>query len=92
MAARVDHTDAMENYVKAIYALQRRGEDKPVSTTALAERMHVTPASVSGLVKKLADRGLVRHVPYKGVELSVGIGCTTRPRCSSTSSRRSWRS
>ena len=71
MAARVDHTEAMENYVKAIYALQRRGEDKPVSTTALAERMDVTPASVSGMVKKLADRGLVRHVPYKGVELSV---------------------
>jgi DtxR family transcriptional regulator, Mn-dependent transcriptional regulator len=70
MAAHVDHTEAMENYVKAIYALQRRGEGKPVSTTALAERMHITPASVSGMVKKLADRGLVRHVPYKGVELS----------------------
>jgi DtxR family Mn-dependent transcriptional regulator len=70
MAARAEHTEAMENYVKAIYALQRRGDGKPVATTALAERLEVTPASASGMVKKLAERGLVRHVPYRGVELS----------------------
>jgi DtxR family transcriptional regulator, Mn-dependent transcriptional regulator len=70
MAAHVEHTEAMENYVKAIYALQRRHEGKPVSTTELAERLGVTPASASGMVKKLAERKLVRHVPYKGVELS----------------------
>ena len=70
MAARADRTEAMENYVKAIYALQRRAEGKPVTTNALAERLAVTPASASGMVKKLAERGLVRHAPYKGVELS----------------------
>ena len=69
MAARTAPTEAMENYVKAIYGLQRRAGG-PVSTNALAERLSVTPASASGMVKKLAERGLVAHEPYRGVELS----------------------
>jgi DtxR family Mn-dependent transcriptional regulator len=70
MASRAHYTDAEENYVKAIFSLQRGAEALPVSTTALAERLEVTPASASGMVKKLAERGLARHVPYKGVVLS----------------------
>ena len=42
-----------------------------MSTTALAERLGVTPASVSAMIKKLAERGLVEHVPYKGVGLTA---------------------
>ena len=61
--------EAVENYAKAIYALQRRG-DAAVTTNALAERMGVTPASASGMVKKLGAMGLVRHEPYRGVELT----------------------
>jgi DtxR family transcriptional regulator, Mn-dependent transcriptional regulator len=61
-------SDAVENYAKAIYALQQRGG--PVSTNALAERLGVTAASASGMVKKLDGLGLVSHVPYKGVELT----------------------
>lgn len=68
MAAR---SEAVEDYVKAIYALAQR-EDGAVSTTAVAERLEVTPASVSGMVKKLADRGLVEHSPYHGVRLTPG--------------------
>ena len=70
---RLSHTgasEAVEDYAKAIYALQRRGERKPVATTDLAERLHVTPASASGMIKKLAELGLVAHVPYRGVELT----------------------
>ena len=66
MAAR---SEAIEDYVKAIYALAHRGGGA-VSTTAVAERLEVTPASVSGMVKKLADRGLVEHSPYHGVRLT----------------------
>ncbi len=62
-------SDAVENYAKAIYALQQRGG--PVSTNALADRLGVTPASASGMVKKLGGLGLVSHVPYKGVELTA---------------------
>jgi DtxR family transcriptional regulator, Mn-dependent transcriptional regulator len=61
--------EAVENYAKAIYALQRRG-DATVTTNALAERLGVTAASASGMVKKLDSLGLVRHEPYRGVELT----------------------
>jgi DtxR family transcriptional regulator, Mn-dependent transcriptional regulator len=63
-------SEAIEDYAKAIYALGRRG-DGTVSTNALADRLGVTPASVSAMVKKLADRGLAEHVPYRGVALTA---------------------
>jgi DtxR family Mn-dependent transcriptional regulator len=61
-------SDAVENYAKAIYALEQR--DDTVTTNAIAERMGVTAASASGMVKKLDGLGLVSHVPYKGVKLT----------------------
>jgi DtxR family Mn-dependent transcriptional regulator len=64
-------SEAIEDYAKAIYALQRRaGGADGVSTNDLAERLHVTPASVSAMLKKLAERGLVVHERYKGVVLT----------------------
>ena len=63
-------SSAVEDYAKAIYALQERGEGCAVTTNALAERLGVTPASASAMVKKLAGMGLVTHVRYKGVELT----------------------
>jgi DtxR family transcriptional regulator, Mn-dependent transcriptional regulator len=61
---------AVEDYAKAIYQLGERAGGA-VSTTALAERLDVTPASASGMVRKLDDLGLVAHVPYKGVRLTA---------------------
>src|SRR6478735_12851810 len=69
MAAQSRHSDAIENYAKAIYAIARR-TGGPVATNDLAERLSVTAASVSAMSKKLADRGLVEHVPYRGVVLT----------------------
>jgi DtxR family Mn-dependent transcriptional regulator len=60
---------AVEDYAKAIYSLSNDGRD-PVSTNALAERLGVTPASASAMVKRLDDLELARHVPYHGVELT----------------------
>lgn len=60
---------AVQDYAKAIYALEQRGEG-PVSTTALAERLGVSAASASGMISKLDALGLVSHVPYHGVVLS----------------------
>ena len=65
-----EHSDAVEDYAKAIYAVARR-DGGSASTNALAERLGVTPASVSGMVKKLDGLGLVEHVPYKGVALTA---------------------
>lgn len=62
-------SSAVEDYAKAIYSLERR-DSGVVSTNAIAERLSVTPASASAMIKKLATLGLVRHVPYKGVELT----------------------
>ncbi|MEA2226430.1 MAG: DtxR family transcriptional regulator, Mn-dependent transcriptional regulator [Solirubrobacteraceae bacterium] len=61
--------EAVENYAKAIFTLQQRGV-APVTTNALADRLGVTAASASGMVKKLDALGLVRHEPYRGVVLT----------------------
>jgi DtxR family transcriptional regulator, Mn-dependent transcriptional regulator len=63
------HSSAVEDYAKAIYALQMR-DAQPVSTTALAERLGVTAASASGMVKRLCELGLVTHRRYHGVLLT----------------------
>jgi DtxR family Mn-dependent transcriptional regulator len=74
MAKLVDHLDAVtsavEDYAKAIYALERRSDGAAVTTNALAERLGVTAASASSMVKKLAANGLVTHAPYRGVQLT----------------------
>jgi DtxR family Mn-dependent transcriptional regulator len=59
---------AVEDYIKAIYQLQNGG--KAVTTSALAETLHVSAASATNMVKKLAARKLVHHSPYRGVELT----------------------
>jgi DtxR family transcriptional regulator, Mn-dependent transcriptional regulator len=63
-------SEAIEDYAKAIYALALR-TGGVVTTNAIADRLAVTPASVSAMVKRLAERGLVEHVPYKGVALTA---------------------
>ncbi|MCW3066289.1 MAG: iron (metal) dependent repressor, DtxR family [Solirubrobacterales bacterium] len=60
---------AVEDYAKAIYALQQRS-GAAVSTNALADRLGVTAASASGMVRKLGELGFATHEPYKGVELT----------------------
>ena len=62
-------SEAVQDYAKAIYSLQQR-IGGPVSTSALAERLGVSPASASAMVKRLESLGLVDHRPYHGVELS----------------------
>lgn len=59
----------MQDYAKAVYALEARG-GLPVSTNDLAARLGVTAASVSGMVRKLTEVGIVEHEPYHGVRLT----------------------
>ena len=61
---------AIDDYAKAIFALQSRANE-PVSTSALAERLSITPGSVSAMLKKLDELGLVTHEPYRGVRLTA---------------------
>jgi DtxR family Mn-dependent transcriptional regulator len=61
-------TESVQNYVKAIYSLVESGAE--VSTSALAERLGVSPASVTSMVKRLAHQGLLVHQRYRGFQLT----------------------
>ena len=61
-------TPSVEDYLKAVYSLTERGE--AASTNALAEALEIQPASVTGMVKRLAEGGYVQHARYRGVRLT----------------------
>jgi DtxR family Mn-dependent transcriptional regulator len=63
-------SSAVQDYAKAIYSLEQRCDGGAVSTNALAERLGVSAASASSMVKKLDSLGIVEHVPYRGVVLT----------------------
>jgi DtxR family Mn-dependent transcriptional regulator len=62
------HTQAVEDYLKAIFEIQQSEEQ--VATTTLANHMNVTAASVTGMIKKLAELKLVTYQRYQGVKLT----------------------
>jgi DtxR family Mn-dependent transcriptional regulator len=64
------NTEAVEDYAKAIHALGRR-EHGPVGTSALAERLGVSPGTVTAMLKRMDQMGLVEHEPYRGVTLTA---------------------
>src|SRR4051812_33971883 len=61
--------EGAENYAKALYELQAREPDG-VGTTAVAQRLGVTPASASGMLRRLAEEGVVDYAPYRGARLT----------------------
>jgi DtxR family Mn-dependent transcriptional regulator len=60
---------AVEDYLKAIYTLGR--SQAQVTTSLLAEHLGFKPASVTGMLKTMADMNLVSYTPYHGVELTT---------------------
>jgi DtxR family transcriptional regulator, Mn-dependent transcriptional regulator len=62
-------TAAIEDYAKAIYALSREREG-PVLNGEVADRLGVTPATATSMLKRLGDLGLVEYLPYRGVTLT----------------------
>lgn len=61
-------TPAVEDYLKAIYQLSEAGA--PVSTSAIADRLGIAAGSVTGMLKRLAEAGLVEHTRYYGARLT----------------------
>lgn len=59
-------SSAAQDYLKAIYELGKTG----VKTQALADAMEVSPASVTGMLHKLAALGLVHYAKYQGASLT----------------------
>lgn len=59
----------IEDYIKAIYAIESDGNER-VSTSFLADHLGVTAPTVSSMLKKLEERGLVDRKEYKGATLT----------------------
>jgi DtxR family transcriptional regulator, Mn-dependent transcriptional regulator len=64
------NSEAVEDYAKAIYALAGR-EGQAAGTSALADRLGVSPGTVTAMLKRMATMGLVEHEPYHGVTLTT---------------------
>ncbi|HMO33214.1 MAG TPA: metal-dependent transcriptional regulator [Lacibacter sp.] len=65
----MNFSEAEENYIKAIWRLQQ--QDKKVSTNALATALQTKPASVTDMLKRLAEKKLIDYLPYYGVTLNA---------------------
>jgi DtxR family transcriptional regulator, Mn-dependent transcriptional regulator len=61
-------TRSVEDYLKAIYQLSPEG--RPASTSEIAHLLELSAPSVTGMVKRLSEHGLLEHVPYRGVQLT----------------------
>lgn len=62
-------TFSEENYLKAIYHLHVNF-DEEISTNAIAEKMDTKASSVTDMLKKLAEKGLINYIKYQGVSLT----------------------
>jgi DtxR family Mn-dependent transcriptional regulator len=62
-------TRSVEDYLKAIYRLSDRGQH--ATTSEIAHHLGLSAPSVTGMVKRLSEQGLVTHEPYKGVSLTA---------------------
>src|SRR5919204_876885 len=68
-AATESLTRSVEDYLKAVYRLSPEG--RPASTSGIAKLLELSAPSVSGMVKRLSELGLLEHLPYKGVQLTA---------------------
>jgi len=62
-------TRSVEDYLKVIYHLSSQGGF--AATSDIAAQLDVSAPSVSGMVKRLSETGLIEHVPYRGVQLTA---------------------
>lgn len=65
---REAYSEAIEDFLKAVYLLQQ--EYDRVQTSMLAEALGITAPSTTEMAKKLARANLVAHEPYRGIRLT----------------------
>jgi DtxR family transcriptional regulator, Mn-dependent transcriptional regulator len=63
-------TQTEENYLKAIFKIAEREEGKAVLTNAIAAAMNTAAASVTDMLKRLAEKQLISYEKYRGVNLT----------------------
>src|SRR5438093_9768942 len=61
-------TRSVEDYLKSVFHLTSQGGF--ATTSDIAAMLEVAPPSVSGMMKRLSETGLIEHVPYRGVQLT----------------------
>ena len=61
-------SESLDEYLEAIYSFNEKG--KLAKNQELSEKLKVSPPSVTQMVKRLADEGLVEYKPYKGAVLT----------------------
>ena len=66
--AKIELSEAIQDYLKEIYKLQATGGR--ATTTQIAKAMRVAPSSATAMLKKLAILGLAEHARYRGVRLT----------------------
>ncbi|WP_125609580.1 metal-dependent transcriptional regulator [Specibacter cremeus] len=66
---QIPASSSVEDYVKVIYGYTE-WQDKPITSSQLATRLGVANSSVSEMVRKLKDLGLVDHQPYSAIRLT----------------------
>jgi DtxR family transcriptional regulator, Mn-dependent transcriptional regulator len=79
----LNYSTSEENYIKAIFRLQR--QDGTVTTNELANELKTKPASVTDMMKKLKTKKLLNYQPYQGFRLTgegskVALGIIRRHR------------
>ena len=62
-------TTSKENYLKAVYK-HKKGENKPVSASCIADELQISNAAISGMAKRLSEEGLLDYKKYKGLQLT----------------------
>ena len=65
----MSNSQAIEDYAKTIYAISLE-RDGLVLNGEVAERLQVTPATATSMLKRLGELGLVDYMPYRGVNLT----------------------
>jgi DtxR family Mn-dependent transcriptional regulator len=61
-------SDSVEEYLEAVYGLNEQG--KKAKNQELAKKLKISPPSVTQMIKKMAEEGLVEYEPYKGATLT----------------------
>ena len=79
----LNYSTSEENYIKAIYRLQR--QEGTVTTNELANELRTKPASVTDMMKKLKTKKMIHYQPYQGFRLTqegskVALGIIRRHR------------
>ena len=60
----------IENYVKAIYLQSVKQQNEPATNAQIAEALHVSPGTVTSMLKTLGESNLAKYTPYEGVRLT----------------------